>query len=811
VLAFAAGLSLWLLLKRTVPALEGELRLPGLAAPVEVMFDAYAVPHIYARDADDAWTAMGFLHARERLWQMEVYRRATGGRLSEIFGPATLPADRRFLGLGLRRAAAAEWQTATPQIRSAIEHYAAGVNAAVAAMGRWQRPPEFLLLGVVPETWTPVDSLAVARLLAWRLAENRRGELVRGRLTKAIGPAETNVLMGPLPADAPAILDAGVPVKASARAPVSDPAPLAGTEARREDIPLPPGLEWLDLTARAGDSNSWVVAGSRTKSGRPLLANDPHLQVEMPSIWYEAHVVAAGLDVEGVTLPSAPFVIIGHNARLAWGLTNTGADVVDFYVEDVDMTTRRYLYRGQWLPLTSVKVPIGVRGERAPSDFEIFSTQHGPLVATETDWEQPPDLAGRTGRLSPRPLALRWEAVTQGETAAAFESIDRATSWTDFLAAVRRFGAPSQNFVYADVDGHIGYAMSGRLPVRTGGDGGTPVPGWTGDYEWKGTVAPERLPTLVDPPSGAIVTANAEVDRHWPTVMTRDWDAPFRTERILQLLGTRTGLTADDMRDIQMDVRAVAAERILAAVDAARKSPAYEKAEPEGRLGIDRLRLWDRQVDGHPVVALYEAFLRALWRRTFADELEPDVFAQFSEYGLSERYTGILQIIDDPTSHWWNDIATVDKRETRDDIIVLAAADAVIALRTKFGDDANWTWDRLHALGFRHALGNGGAALNWMFSRGPVPMVGDSSTVRKASVDVRSPFTVVDVSSYRQIIDVGSWDQSRAVNTTGQSGNTMSPHYFDQNPLWAAGKYRTFAFTRAAVENARASRLLLTP
>jgi penicillin G amidase len=365
--------------------------------------------------------------------------------------------------------------------------------------------------------------------------------------------------------------------------------------------------------------------------------------------------------------------------------------------------------------------------------------------------------------------------------------------------------------VYADVDGHIGYAMSGRLPVRAAGDGGTPVPGWTGEYEWKGTVPHERLPALLDPPSGAIVTANAEIDRHWPVTMTRDWDAPFRTERILQMLGTRTGLTADDMHDIQMDVRSLASDHILAAVEAARKSPAFDKAEPEARLGVDRLRLWDRQVDDRPVVALYEAFVRALWRRTFADELEPSVFAQFFEYGLSERYTGIFQIIDDPASHWWNDIATVEKRENRDDIVLLAAADAVIGLRAKFADERHWSWDQLHALSFRHALSGGGAALNWAFSRGPVPMVGDSSTVRKASVDVRSPYNVVDISSYRQVLDVGNWDQSRAVNTTGQSGNTMSPHYFDQNPLWAAGKYRTFAFTRAAVEKASVSRLLLTP
>jgi penicillin G amidase len=806
--AVAAG---WVVLRRTVPSLEGQLRLPGLAAPVEILFDAQAVPHIYARDADDAWTAVGFLHGRERLWQMEVYRRATGGRLSEMFGPVTVRADRRFIALGLRRAAAAEWQTATPDVRSAIEHYAAGVNAAIAAMGRWQRPPEFLLLGLTPEPWTPVDSLSIARLLAWRLAENRRGELARGRLTRAIGAAEANMLLGGLPADAPAILDAAgrvapVPPKPAADLPIE-----RGTTARVETAPLPPGLDWLDMTSRPGGSNSWVLSGTRTATGRPLLANDPHLQVEMPSIWYEAHVVAAGLDVAGVTLPGAPFVIIGHNNRLAWGLTNTGADVVDFYIEDVDMSTRTYLYRGERLPLGVVSTEIGIRGQTRPEAFDVFSTRHGPIVATEANWEDPPNLAGQSGRIAPRPLAMRWEAITQGETAGAFLAIDRATNWDQFLQSVRRFGSPSQNFVYADVDGHIGYAMSGRIPIRGANDGGTPVPGWTGEYEWTGSVSPQSLPVMFDPPSGAIITANNEVDRRWPQTMTRDWVTPFRSIRIAQMLGARTGLTQDDMRAMQLDVQSTEAEPILAAVEAARKSAGFEKAEAEARLGIDRLRLWDRKVDGRPVAALYEAFLRSLWRRTFADEMDADVFQQFFEYGLAERYAGIDQIIDNPTSHWWNDIATVDKVETRDDMVLLAAADAVISLRAKFGDEGNWAWDRVHAVSFRHALGPGGAVLNWAFSRGPFAQTGDAWTVRKASVDVRQPYSVVDISSYRQVIDIGNWDATWAINPTGQSGNMMSPHYFDQNSLWRSGSYRTFAFSRAAVEKARASRLLLTP
>ncbi len=800
----------WYGLRRSVPALEGQFKLAGLAAPVEVLFDQAAIPHIYARDPEDAWLVLGYLHGRERLWQMELYRRAAGGRLSEILGEATLRVDKRFIGLGLRRAAAEEWSTATPLVRQALEKYSRGVNLAIEGMGRYTRPPEFLALGVSPEPWTPVDSLAVARLLSWRLAENRMGELVRGRLTSAVGTAAADRLMGVWPAHAPTIVgrpmgDAVPAQPVAARTPSGvEPVPAAVLAS----ADLPPGLRWLDVWTRAGGSNSWVVAPARTATGRPLLANDPHLAVEMPSIWYEAHVVAACLDVSGVTLPSTPFVIIGHNARLAWGLTNTGVDVQDFYVEDVDMTRRQYLYQDQWLPLRSTTVEIGVRG-RAPVRFEYFSTRHGALLYTETEWETPPDLASRKGRVTPKPLALRWE--TRGETAGGFEAINRAGNWFEFLAGVRRFSAPSQNFVYADVDGHIGYAMSGRLPIRRGGDGGTPSRGWTGEQDWDGTVPPEKMPAVLDPPAGQFVTANAEIDDGWPTRMTRDWTAPFRTVRIVDRLGTRTGLDQAALSSIQLDVQSAAADPILVAVEAAAKSPAYDKAEGEGRLGIDRLRLWDRTVDGRPVVTLYQAFVRALWRRTFADNLDGDTFDALFEYGLSERYVGLHAIIDDPQAPWWDDIVTIDRRETRDDIVLLAAADAVIHLRTKFGDESNWAWDRVHSVHFRHALGAGGALLDWFFSRGPVGQPGDSWTVRKSSIDDRAPYRIIDLASYRQVLDVGDWDKSLAVNTTGQSGHPLSPHYFDQNPLWRSGQYRTVPFTRAAVERARQSRMLLTP
>jgi penicillin amidase len=826
----SAGGWLWHVSRAVVPPLDGQIALPGLHAPVEVLFDRWGVPHVYARDADDAWMAAGYLQARDRLWKMELYRRAAAGRLSEIFGEITLPADRRFIALRLRRAAAAEWAAASPRVQRALERHAAGVNAFASRLGRWNRPLEFQLMGIAPEPWTPVDSLAIGKLMAWRLAENRRGELVRGALARKFGVTEANRLMGGMPAWAPSIVEAANaaparPAVVQTTADVGGGESIAGSLRRGQsprtgtvpawedarsalDAALPPGLEWLALTSRAAGSNSWVIHGSRTASGRPLLANDPHLGIEMPSIWYEMHLVAADLDVAGVTIPGAPFVIIGHNQKIAWGLTNSGADVQDFYVEDVDFARKRYRYAGGWEPLVIERREITVRGRSQPEPYDIVSTRHGPIVALENDWEEVPVFGGAAAPAS-RPLALRWDSVARGESAGAFEAINRAGSWQEFVDAVRRFGAPSQNFVYADVAGNIGYAMSGELPVRAAGDGSLPTPGWTGASEWIGAITPDRLPALLNPPSGRIVTANAEIDRGWPGSMTRDWTAPFRTTRILAEIGDRTDLDMNAAMELQRDIRSPMADRLMDALERASQGPAMKRAEAEARTAVDRLRLWDRRVDGRPVVTLYEAFVRALWRRTFADDLDAALFTAFTEYGLAEYYAGVLPLIDDPDARWWDDIATVDRRERRDDILLLAAADALIELRKQFGDEANWSWERIHAAHFTHPLGAGGRVLGWFFSRGPVPVTGDSWTVQKNSVDRRRPYGVGDVASYRQVIDVGAWDNTRAVNTTGQSGHARSPHYFDQNPLWARGEYRPFPFSRAAVEQARVARLLL--
>jgi penicillin amidase len=814
-LVVLAAAALWWWARQSLPVLDGELRVSGLVSPVEVLFDPHGVPHVYAAGPEDAWFTAGVLHARDRLWQMELYRRAASGRLSEILGPETLPLDRRFLTLELRKAAEQEWHAASPSVREALTRYCDGVNAQLATATGRHRPLELQVLGVTPEQWTPVDSLAVGRLLAWRLAENHHAEIVRHALAARFGGEEAMRLAGRYPAGAPSVVGGLVPSDVGSRnseppSPATvDVLPEAGRSALLTDRRWPEGLEWLRPSARRGGSNNWVIAGRRTASGRPLLANDPHLQLEFPGIWYEMHLVAADLDVIGVTVPGTPFVVIGHNARLAWGLTNTGADVQDLFIERVDLQRKRSLYQGQWTPVEVTRVDIAVRGQEAQA-FEIWRTRNGTVFSdVGLDWEVAPEwlsaVGERTGER--RAFTLRWDAAG-GEMAGAFEAINRARSWSEFTTAVERFAAPSQNFVYADIEGNIGYAMSGTLPQRAGGVGALPQDGASGDGQWVGRIATADLPRLFNPARGYITSSNNLIDRQWRGLITRDWAAPYRATRLTRLLDAADRVDLPMAAAWQNDVTALAAADVLMSVDAA-LALAAKQGENDAAEVLQQLRAWDRKVDNRPVVTLYELFEAALWRRTFFDEMGDALFERFYEWAGAERPAGLYALLDDNNARWFDDIATLDRRETRDHIIVLAALDAATQFRTTYG--GNTPWGNVHAAYFRHPLGGAVAPVRWLFNRGPVAVIGDTFTVNRASYNRLDPFGVWEIASWRQLIDVGEWDHARVVLPVGQSGHPLSPHFFDQNEMWRLGQYRQQPFSRSAVDAARAHRLVLVP
>jgi penicillin G amidase len=804
VLVIAAPVAGWWWMRSSLPILDGQMQMAGLKAPVEILFDAHGVPSVYAYDIEDAWYTAGVLHARDRRWQMELYRRVTMGRVSEVMGDTTLAIDKRFLTLGLRDAAKAEWERVPPQVKVALERYAAGVNATTATMVGRMRPIEFQLLGMTPPDWEPIDSLAVGRLLTWRLAENHQAELVRAALAAKFGESAARLLTGVYPSSSPSIMQAGSQLSASGAQLSAQNQPTADS---RQPIA---GLEWLMSGSRRGNSNNWVLAGGRTKDGRPILANDPHLQIEFPSTWYEMHLVASGLDVIGVTIPGVPFVALGHNQRIAWGMTATGADVQDLTVERVDVQKKRSMYRGEWVPIETVEANIPVRGRSTPLPFEVWKTRNGSIYSEDDlSWEEPPSWLSPTDRPAEEQKAysIRWDAG--GDMATAFEALNRATDWNAFTVAIGAMATPSMNIVYADVDGNIGYAMSGRLPVRSSGDGTMPGDG-NAAPAWSGAIEPVALPRLFNPASGLIYSANNEIDRGSGRLITRDWTAGFRASRLRDQLDKAQGVDLDAMAALQYDRHSVAADIVLAGVEEAIKTARAEAPANVASL-LDQLSKWDRVVDSRPVVSLYQAFEHALWRRAFVDEMDEALFAKFYEWAGAEKPAGLYAIIGERHSPWWDDITTVEKKESRDEIFMLAAQDADTMLDGDYGGESKRGWDRVHGARFSHPLGSIAFPFRWFLSRGPVGVEGDGTTVMRVSWNRLKPFEAWELPSWRQLFKVGEWDQSRVSMPAGQSGHPMSPFYFDQNESWRTGQYRTQPFSRGAVTAASQHRLLLFP
>lgn len=809
----AAG-GAWWWIKASVPVLDGEWRLPGLGGPVEVLSDMYGVPHVYARDTSDVWFVAGALHARDRLWQMELYRRAASGRLSEVLGEATLAIDKRMLTLGIPAAAAAELETLSPGALQALTRYAEGVNAVAGAQQGRQRPLEFQVLGITPAPWTPRDSLSIGRLLAFRLAENQSAELVRHALARTIGADGADRLTGAYPADGPTAL--GELAESSpppAETPAPAPAPAPGSDGAVAPVPPPSrisdALAWLLPTSPRANSNAWVVAGARTASGRPLLASDPHLTIEMPGVWYELHLVAAGLDVQGVSVPGTPFVAIGHNARVGWGFTNTGADVQDFTVETLDLGAKRVQGSGGWEPVRVEPQPIPVKGRSTPAAFEIWRTANGVVYADESlDWDAPPAWLSPDGPASgqQRALVLRWSGF-DGGYANAFEALNRAANWDEFQAALDGMTALSQNAIYADVDGNIGYLMTGQVPVRANGDGTRPLP--RGAAAWTGVVGgPGALPRILNPARGFLVSANNPVQRGGPFV-THDWVAPYRAARITAVLGAAASIDIPAVTALQRDIESAAARDVLHGLEGGLAKAKASGADPSAVALLERLRGWNHKIDGSREAALFEVLEDRLWQRAFADDLPPDLFRRYYQWAGAERVAGLYSIVDQPSARWWDDIGTVDRTETRDDIFVLAAIDAAADV-AKWNDEQRG-WEGVHSITFAHPLAAGSRVLDWLFSRGPVPVVGDGTTVMRISHKRLAGFGAWEHPSWRQVLDVGGWDNSLGVLPNGQSGHPRSPHYFDQNELWRQGQYRPLPYTRAAVNGAATHRQLLSP
>jgi penicillin G amidase len=799
----AATTSIWYV-NRTLPQTTGTLTIKGLHSRVSVVRDTWGVPHITGDDVHDLAFAEGYVTAQDRLFQMEFNRRIAQGRLAEMFGAgennSILDTDILLRTLDLYGAARFEEANLDARTLEMLTAYSDGVNAFLDSHQN-NLPLEFTVLGVTPLPWTPLDSLAYGRVVALSLDNTWSDKYTRAMIDDKAGTNLTAALFPQYPATNPTLFasrDTAAPLGESGGSskPVTRD-PVKKTQALSSNLLR--GTAYLrELLGNVRDalgSNDWVVDGTHTVTGKPLLANDPHLGIRMPSVWYEVALRGGGLDAIGFTFPGEPGIVIGHNDYIAWGVTNVDADNSDLYIETLDPVNHpgQYLYDRSWEQMESRQQVIHIRGGGSKT-ITINSTIHGPIINSGLD-----DLKKYP------PVALKWTALQQTYSFRGFFQLDFARNWGEFLDALSNISI-SQNFVYADVYGNIGYRMSGVLPIRSAENGLLPVAGMTSSHEWQGYVAQDEMPTLYNPNTHLIATANNQiVPNDYPVYVTNDWDCGYRARRIVNLLAGKSKLSIADMKAIQADVYSIPASQLVPALIQAGQAAGGDAAQAAGLL-----KNWDFTMTRSSTAAtVYEVAAGTLFRESVEPKLGKDLYAIFQSNSTSScRFATLINSLGDPQPLFAN-------TQSRDAAIGKALADTMHTLRAQFGSDTSrWQWGALHTAHFKHPLASV-QPLDRIFDVAPVARPGDSTTVNVGGSGGFSgdpaDYTQHTVPSMRQIIDLSNFDNSLWVTTTGESGQPFSAHYSDLVPLWDQNRYQVMRFTASAVARDNQELLILLP
>ncbi len=842
--ALLFGAWLWLT-RQPYPQTRGRVRVQGLSAPVEILRDRYGVPHIYARTAEDLFFAQGFVHAQDRFWQMEFWRRISSGRLSELFGKSTLETDKFLRTLGLYRVAQREVELLSPETRRCLEAYAAGVNAYALKRRPARLGLEFALLAlqgvkVRIQPWTPADSIAWGKMMAYDLGGNYETERLHLDILRSAGRPLWASFFAPYRPDMPfTVDDTELRKMLGAALGLSGWAGQSNSEARGLGQPV--------------GSNNWVVSGRRTASGKPLLANDMHLSIQMPSIWYEIalhgvaedgsvkRTAACPFQLRGLSFPGTPGVIAGHNDRIAWGHTNLGGDVQDFYVERINPDNpEQYEVNGRWVDMEVRVETIRVRKADEPVVLRVRATRHGPILSDRSLWSDLNGFTATPGAEFPAgvgltAVSLRWTALEPGRLFEAVIRLDRASDFREFRDALRYWDVPAQNIVYADVEGNIGYQVPGRQPIRAHGHGLAPAPGWTDQYEWTGYIPFDRLPYLFNPEKGYIVTANAPVvGPAYPYFLGSDFLFGERARRIRELIeADADGITIQDMQRIHADVYDQDAAELVPYLRGLDLASGRKPAEPQEQESAkerrkrekkeaqeleamnaarERLLSWDFQLRREsPEAALYGFFWMALVEETFRDQYPEK---RWPPSGHGRLQNDLYYLLKDPQNPWWDDLGTPALKESRDLILARAFFKGYRQAAKKLGDKfQRWQWGKVHTAVFRNqTLGKSGIKpIEAIFNRGPLACPGGNTTVDVAGWDMEKPFEIELIASQRSIIDLGNLDGSLMMHTTGQSGHPTHRHYDDFLESWRDVRYHPTFWDRAGLMKSRRERLRLLP
>jgi penicillin amidase len=870
--------------RASFPQTKGSLTLEGLSGPVDVKRDGYGIPQIYASSDEDLFMAQGYVQAQDRFYEMDVRRHMTSGRLSEMFGKGQVDNDEFLRTLGWDRVAKQEYDTKlSSDTKKYLQAYAKGVNAYLQGKSGKEISLEYAALGFSndykPAQWTPVDSVSWLKAMAWDLRGNMQDEIDRALMTSRLGPKQIADLYPQYPYSRnKAIVQEGqyneltktFEQNGSTSTSGTSTSGTAGTSAATstggsalhsqlsglykvlDDVPTAVGVNGNGI-----GSNSWVVSGKYTITGKPLLANDPHLSASLPSVWYQMGLHCRTVsskcqyDATGYTFAGMPGVVIGHNQNIAWGMTNSGVDVTDLYLEK--LSGDGYLYDGTVKPFKSREETIKVAGGKSKK-IVVRETNNGPLLSDRDDElvkvgkkasvdTAAPDRGDGYG------IALRWTALDPGTSMDAVFAMDRAANWSDFRAASRLFDVPSQNLTYADTKDNIGYTLPGRIPTRAKGDDGSiPAPGWDPKYQWTGYIDQDALPYEYNPKRGYIVTANqAVIDKDkYPYTLTTDWGYGTRSQRITDLIDSKIKgggkISTDDMRQMQLDNSSEIAKLLV---------PKLLKINLDDKDVRDAQKLlegWDYTQDADSAAA---AYFNAVWRNILklafgnklpkelrvegqclyvqpvnttgpaddtdkvrecgqrdADQAQPD--------GGDRWFEVVRSLMDDENSDWWKTPATVSRKgaDNRDELFARALVDARWELTAKLGKDIDtWSWGRLHRLFLKNqTLGTDGPGfLQYILNRGPWKLSGGEAAVNATGWNAAGGYGVVWVPSMRMVVNLGDLDKSKWINLSGASGHAYSAHYVDQTGKWVQGELLDWSFSDQAVEDGTSDSLVLKP
>jgi penicillin G amidase len=780
------------------PQIEGRLQLKGAGAAIDIVRDAEGVPHIYAQSTADAYFALGFVHAQDRLWQMEMNRRIPAGTMAEILGPNAEGADRFLRTLGVRRNAEAILQNLAPDARAALDAYAGGVNAYLSNR-KGPLPPEFLLSGApAPAPWQAVDSIGWQTMMSWDLGANWTQELLRMRLAQRLPLARINQFMPPYPGDAPLPTQDYTQLYRQLSGTAQQLAAVAA-------IAPPSYVEGMG-------SNNWVLAGSRTESGKPLLANDPHLGLSAPALWYFAHLSAPGLNVIGATLPGLPAVVLGRNDRIAWGFTNTAPDVQDLYIERINPANpKQYQTPDGWREFQTRSETIKVKGQPDVT-LEVRESRHGPIISGALPLVDHASLDAKNYAMS-----FAWTALRPDDlTLQAGVRMNLAANWQEFLASARDFSSPQQNMVYADVDGNIGFVAPGRVPIRKAENdlhGLAPAPGWDARYDWAGFIPFESLPHQFNPDSHQVITANQKiVASDYPYFLTSEWSLPYRSDRIAELIAATPKHSLTSFGAIQKDALSLAARQILPALLQTRAG------SEQARTALAALAKWDGTMDiGHAEPLIFNGWLRELSRRMFADELgQPLLQDYWSLRNVQQPLANILMNQQQLGAWCGNarDPAATNQGPALCAKVLTESLDSTLAdLQQRYGDPAHWQWGQAHMARSEHRPFGKVPLLAKLFDI-RVPSAGDGYTVNVGRFnlnDEQEPFTSRHAPSLRALYDLSDPENSRYIHSTGQSGNVLSPLYRNFTGRWANVAYLPMQMLRQTVEKNQLGTLTLEP